>query len=288
MNSLAPNDLPAFIAQTLRELIDHSPDNTLKNAVKEKAWDDFLLGFASGADPLWAWLKNDIGSFLWTPEEIFNLTFPKSPAAPEELTVVSWILPQRKVVKDEQRRADYYPGERWARVRRFGEGFNVLLRRRVAEALTEAGFAAVAPMISPLWSHETSTKYGFASNWSERHAAFVAGLGTFGLCDGLITPKGKAMRAGSVVVRAEIAPTQRPYKDHHAYCLFYTDGSCGDCIDRCPVGAVSKAGHDKIKCDGHTRGTVSAWVRQSFDFEVDACGLCQVGVPCESGIPVKE
>ena len=43
-----------------------------------------------------------------------------------------------------------------------------------------------------------SEKYGMASCWSERHAAFVSGLGTFGLCDGLITPVGKAMRCGSV------------------------------------------------------------------------------------------
>jgi epoxyqueuosine reductase QueG len=29
---------------------------------------------------------------------------------------------------------------------------------------------------------------------SERHAAYAAGLGTFGLCDGLITSVGKAVR----------------------------------------------------------------------------------------------
>lgn len=30
----------------------------------------------------------------------------------------------------------------------------------------------------------------FGSNWSERHAAYVCGLGTFGLSKGLITDKG--------------------------------------------------------------------------------------------------
>ena len=67
--------------------------------------------------------------------------------------------------------------------------------------------------------------YVFASLLSERHAAYAAGLGTFGLCDGLITPKGKAMRCGSVVARIQIAATPRPYEDHHAYCLFYAKGN---------------------------------------------------------------
>ena len=44
----------------------------------------------------------------------------------------------------------------------------------------------------------------------QRHAAHAAGLGTFGLCDGLITAKGKAMRAGSVVARIAVAQTPRP------------------------------------------------------------------------------
>ncbi|MDP3488049.1 MAG: hypothetical protein Q8S19_08990 [Bacillota bacterium] len=39
--------------------------------------------------------------------------------------------------------------------------------------------------LSPLFTSKASGKYGYVSIWSERHTAFVAGLGTFGLCDGL-------------------------------------------------------------------------------------------------------
>ncbi len=94
-----------------------------------------------------------------------------------------------------------------------------------------------------------SEKYGLSSAWSERHAAYVSGLGTFGLCDGLITPLGKAMRCGSVIARLSVTPTPRLYEDHHAYCLFFTKGICGKCADRCPAGAISKEkGHDKKRC----------------------------------------
>ena len=103
-------------------------------------------------------------------------------------------------------------------------------------------------MLSPKWEMKLSDQYGLASTWSERHAAYAAGLGTFGLCDGLITPLGKAVRCGSVIARIPIQPSSRPYQDHHAYCLFYSKGICGKCIDRCPVGAITKDGHDKSKC----------------------------------------
>jgi len=90
-----------------------------------------------------------------------------------------------------------------------------------------------------------SERYGFASAWSERHVAYASGLGTFGLCDGLITPKGKAMRCGSVAAQIQVPPTPRPYQDHHAYCLHFSQGSCGLCITRCPSGP--SAGQATIK-----------------------------------------
>ena len=95
------------------------------------------------------------------------------------------------------------------------------------------------------WTIVNSERFSYASSWSERHAAHAAGLGTFGLCDGLITAKGKAMRVGSVVAKISIEPTPRPYADHRAYCLFFADGTCGKCIDRCPVRAITESGHDK-------------------------------------------
>jgi epoxyqueuosine reductase len=52
----------------------------------------------------------------------------------------------------------------------------------VVGALGEAGYPAVAPVLSPEWEWRESERHVFASNWSERHAAYASGLGTFGLC----------------------------------------------------------------------------------------------------------
>ena len=276
----------AWVKKVIQAFITTSPSNTMQNNNDDPAWDEAIVGFASGSDPIWQQYKEYIGAFHWTPWEVFNQHCPREQAAPQDLTVISWVLPQRDMVRNANRRARKYPAEEWARIRIYGEDCNVALRQHVAEKLTEMGFAAIAPMLVPNWTIVKSEKFSYASSWSERHAAHAAGLGTFGLCDGLITARGKAMRAGSVVANIRLEPTPRPYNDHRAYCLFFADGTCGKCIDRCPVSAITTSGHDKEKCRLHLVKT-SQYVAKTYKFKGYGCGLCQVGVPCESGIPVK-
>ena len=275
-----------WIEDLIRDFIATSPQNTMKTKTGEPAWDDVLVGFAAGADPIWQQYKEYVGAFHWTPWEVFNQHCPQESAGAEELTVISWVLPQRALVRKANRRTKKYPAEEWARIRIYGEEFNAALRRHVAKSLEQVGHAAIAPMLVSNWTIVNSNRFSYASSWSERHAAHAAGLGTFGLCDGLITAKGKAMRVGSVVAKISIEPTPRPYSDHRAYCLFFANGTCGKCIDRCPVRAITEAGHDKEKCRQHLARS-REYVKKTYKFEGYGCGLCQVGIPCEAGIPVK-
>lgn len=285
--NMVSSDPRSWIEGLIRDFIAESPLNTMRNEAGDKAWDDALVGFASGADPIWQQYKEYIGPFHWTPWEIFSQYHPRESAIPEELTVISWVLPQREMVRKSNRLSKEYPSEEWARIRVYGEEFNAALRRHIVGSLKEAGHAAIAPMLAPNWTIVMSQRFSYASSWSERHAAYAAGLGTFGLCDGLITAKGKALRAGSVVAGISMEPTPRPYANHRAYCLFFADGSCGKCIERCPAGAITKAGHDKEKCRQHLLRS-REHVKETYRFQGYGCGLCQVGVPCETGIPVKE
>ena len=93
-------------------------------------------------------------------------------------------------------------------------------------------------------------------------------------------------KAVTSMITAEFktATSERRYEDHHAYCLLYTNGICGLCIDRCPVGAISREGHDKETCSRHVNAT-SEYVRSNYGFEGYGYGLFQTGVPCESRIP---
>jgi len=279
-------DPAKWIESMIKDFINTSPENTLKNPQNDKAWADPLVGFSAGDDPLYQEYKKYVGPFHWTPLEAFKLTFPSLEATADQLTVISWILPQMEKSKADLRRETVNPPESWARARIFGEETNVKLRGHVVAVLKEAGVASFAPLLSPLWARKESDQYVFASTWSERHAAYAAGLGTFGLCDGLITPRGKAMRCGSVVAQIKVPPTKRPYQDHHAYCLFFSKGICGKCIKRCPAEAITKEGHDKKKCLSYLAKTAT-YVKSQFNFDGYGCGFCQTGVPCESRIPVK-
>lgn len=274
-----------YIADLIQQFIAESPLNTMQDNSGEPAWDSALVGFSSGSDPIWQQYKEYIGPFHWTPWEVFNQHHSSENVSADQLTVISWILPQRKIVRMANRKASKFPAEEWARIRVYGEEFNVALRKYVAEHLAKTGHPAIAPMLAPNWTIVQSQRFSYASSWSERHAAFAAGLGTFGLCDGLITAKGKAMRAGSVVAKISLEPTPRFYSGHHDYCLFYVDGSCGKCIDRCPARAITESGHDKEKCRQHLVRS-REYVKETYKFTGYGCGLCQVGVPCEAGIPV--
>jgi epoxyqueuosine reductase len=277
-------DPAAWVTGVIRDICA-GPENVLTGSFNEPAWAAPLVGFARGDDPIYDQYKEVVGPYHWTPLEIWSLTYPESKVQAQELTVISWVLPQTQATKADNRKETFYPAERWARSRIFGEAFNNQLRDRVVKTLNDAGNRAVAPFRSPLFKTHPSERFVFSSTWSERHAAYAAGLGTFGLCDGLITPAGKAMRVGSVVARIAIPPTPRPYSDHQAYCLYYSQGICGKCIERCPVGAISEAGHDKLKCRSHLNPTTSDWVKSQYGFDGYGCGLCQTGVPCESKIP---
>jgi len=276
-------------AKWIKDTIDgfiSSPENTLMNLANDPAWGTPLIGYSNGADPLYDFFKQDIGEFYVKPIEFIEKTFDNKKFVDKELTVVSWILPHTAATKIDHRKEKFWPSERWARARIFGEQVNSKLRMHVVQKLNEAGVEAVAPMLSPLWHNASSKKYGFASSWSERHAAYTAGLGTFGLSDGLITPLGKAHRAGSIIMNTFIEPSKRLYNDHHAYCLFYTKGTCGECIKKCPAGAISEKGHDKQKCSEYVDNT-RKYVEDNFGFKGYGCGFCQVGVPCENKIPIN-
>jgi len=278
----------AWVEKIVLDFWATSPGNSLHNEPGEKAWDEPLFGYSRGDDPYYQKFKDEIGPFYWTPAEIFNRTFPGQEARPEELSVICYVLPQTAATRADQRKEATFPCERWARSRWFGEMFNCDLRLHLAGSLTEAGFSAVAPERNADFDYRRSERFGIASNWSERHAAFISGLGTFGLSDGLITSRGKAVRIGSVVAKMSLPPTPRPYADHQAWCLFYARNTCGACTVRCPVDAITtEGGHDKDVCRDYLRDKTAKYAAEMYGTGATPCGLCQVRIPCESRVPAE-
>jgi epoxyqueuosine reductase QueG len=234
-----------------------------------------LVGCSSAADPIYTEYKTIIGEFHLLPAELL----------PEAATVVTWVLPISRPVRESNRRETELPSREWALTRTHGETVNGDLRRHLVGWLQGRGHQAVAPQYAPLWQEFRDTPVGIASTWSERHAAYAAGLGTFSLSDGLITPAGIAHRCGSVITDLALPPTPRRAPHHRHNCLYYFNGSCGACIARCPVGAITHAGHDKSRCRELVYGTAPEKLSALYGVPQTGCGLCQTKVPCEASIP---
>lgn len=285
-----------WITEEIRRFAKEDPDNRLKLLDGSYIFEEPLVGFVAGNDPLFYQLKEVIGNFHLTPHEaVSKIAEKKGMSAPseEELGVVSYILPTSKKTREENANMKEMTSERWAHTRLFGEDFNKKLQRHLVSLLEKEGYFAVAPQQEEdLFEIENDDKVGFASTWSQRHVAFAASLGTFGLSDGLITKAGKAHRCGSVVVNQPLASPQRREINEtniHWDCLFFQNGSCKVCAERCPVGAISEEeGHDKDKCRAYLFEQTADFVKENYHIDIYGCGLCQTAVPCEEESPVKE
>ena len=78
---------------------------------------------------------------------------------------------------------------------------------------------------------------GLTSRWSCRSVAVIAGLGTLGLPQTVITDAGCARRSGTAVTDADRSPSTAAPKDRW---LHFRDGSCTVWIARCTMDALCK------------------------------------------------
>lgn len=272
--------------QAIREELYHFSNNDPGNRFPESNepyFDNPIIGFADATDPLFTDYKTVIGTFHLTPHELITNSSPHDIWTPA--TVISWVLPITKHTRASNRLESQYPSQRWAETRNFGEQFNTSLRRHLVAWLESKGFRAAAPQLLSAWHEFPESPVGIASSWSERHAAYAAGLGTFSLTDALITPKGIAHRLGSVITDLKLEPSQRPYPERRANCLHFREGTCGACMARCPVGAITRDGHNKYICREYVYQTIPKTVAERYRVTATGCGLCQTKVPCEGCIP---
>lgn len=260
-----------------------APQNALSQAVSGmKIFDAPTFAFGSADDEYFKLLKEPsaIGKHFMLPKEWL----------PQGRTVISFFLPFTKEVKEGNKRDRLWPSEEWLHGRIEGQVFINKLCQYLKEQLESKGYKSIVPsMDGRFWSktgfnaaytHSESddrASLSFTSNWSERHAAFVCGLGTFGLSKGLITKKGIAGRFGSIITELYLPPDKRDYEDIYEYCTM-----CGACVKNCPVNAITiEEGKNHTICSNFLDRTSEKYKPRY------GCGKCQVGVPCESCAPGK-
>ncbi len=270
-------DLEAFIASVLNDPADNRFTEETACAPEDAGapvYDAPVVCVGSAADPLWIRVREEqaVGPVWKTPAEWL----------PEAKSVISIFAPFTHHVLNSNAKDPVLTGSAWL------SGYNVggaLIKRagkRTMEMLRELGYKAVCPVVDEKFQSVSAPGtnpdlpgLSYTSNWSERHAAFVCGQGTFGLSRGLITRRGIAGRFSSVITDLELEPDVRVYEGVYDFCTM-----CGRCAENCPAKAISLE-------EGKKHYPCNMWLNHMGEVShvSESCGKCQVNVPCMDRIP---
>ena len=259
------------ITEILSDLVRTDPRNVLPEQDNVPIWDAPLVGIAAASDPIFATLKQ--------PGVVGPIHENADYWLPGTKSVISFFLPFSREIKKSYDWKSNAPSLEWVSGRQNGEVFVNVVRRTLARFVEQGGGLAVVPNLE---AHYKAVN--MLPMWSERHVAFIAGVGTFGLQAGFLTAKGVAGRLGSVVTDLELVPTVRPYTEVYEYCPWFTDGSCGVCIGRCPVKAIHEKGKDHAIC--RTNGATNIGPAYK-EWGYHSCGHCSIHLPCTNQIPPR-
>jgi len=266
-----------LIIAAAAEYVDTAPENRISAEVAlspelagVRIFERPIFGFADASDPMFEELRRPeaVGDCLMLPNEWLG----------GAKSVISFFLPFTEEIKESNAQDLLETSALWLHGRIEGQAFLNKLTLFIAEKLRDMGCEAVVPSLDKRFKiFRNYNGLEFTSCWSERHAAFVCGLGTFCLSKGLITEKGVAGRFGSIITTAALEPSERKYSGIYEYCTM-----CGACVHNCPVDAISlETGKDHKKCSDYLDITMVKYKPRY------GCGKCQVKVPCQSGIPKK-
>ena len=231
------------------------------------SWREPLVGIASADDPLFPTLKEIVGPTHCMPEDMVA----------DAKSVIVYFFP---FAEDEVRSniADEESSVGWDYSNIETNELIKATSHFLFERLAEKGFEATD--LPPTYNYDP---VALRADWSHKSAAYIAGLGTFGVNRTLITKSGCCGRFGSTITAKPLEPTPRPDVE---YCLWKRSGKCGACVRRCPMGALSvEAGiatYDRQACNYQIYEKI---VPQYPEGSGDACGKCMVGVPCALKAP---
>lgn len=242
----------------------------VKNYSQEKSvqtkWKEPLVAYADAEDEMFNDLKSIVSTSHALPKDFL----------PEAKTVVAYFIPfDDTVVKSNIEGKE--SSKEWARA--YVETNKLILdvNTYIKNELKGLGYNS---NIIPATHNFDEEK--LISEWSHRHVAFIAGLGSFGLNNMLITEKGCCGRIGSFVTDLKIEPTKR---ENREYCLYRSMNVCKKCVDRCVNNALKVDGFDRHKC--YERCLENTKIHSEIGLS-DVCGKCLVDVPCSTKNPFKQ
>lgn len=249
-----------------RELIE----KLVRDYVKEypaaygvpELWRVPIVGYADAQDPYIQKLPEIVaeghklpGSFMEDPK-----------------VVISYFIPFTKDLEQTNINVpDNASSEEWSAAYNTTNTMMARLNEYLAAEITKRGGRAVVPF--GVGMKEDILK----SDWSQRHLAYAAGLGTFGINNMLISSEGCCGRYNSIVADIPVEPDGHLEEEN---CLYKSKGLCKKCVENCFCGALTTEGFDRFRCYEECKKNLEST-------GADVCGKCDTNIPCAFTAPGK-
>lgn len=264
--------LKKFVAEYVADYVSAHEKN------QQTKYRDPVIGFADANDPLFKKLREVTVPSHYMPQDLLR----------DATTVISIFLPFSESIV-ESNSDEKTTSKEWAIA--YTETNELLdkLSFDLADELIKLGYSALGIKTTHHLSHAKKDSYAYDelfSNWSQKHVAYIAGVGTFGLNNLIITVRGCAGRIGSLLTSAKIEPTERPTMEG---CLVKRGLWCYKCVERCPVSVIGRDGKfDRVGCmDYLVRQRKYQETVYKLEEGTQTCGKCNTNIPCDVRIPER-
>ncbi len=227
-------------------------------------WREPIVKFADAKDKMFKELKKVVNEDHLMPEDLL--------AGAE--SIIAFFIPFEKTIPETNIKGKY-SSKQWASAYIETNTLIDKINEEIRVYLEEKGFKSAIVPATHNFSEET-----LMSQWSHRHVAYIAGMGTFGINNMLITDSGCCGRVGTLVTNLKVKADKKIEVEN---CLYKHKGTCGVCVGKCQFGALTFDGYDRRKCYGICMEND----QYHNDMELtDICGKCLVGIPCSYKNPV--
>jgi epoxyqueuosine reductase QueG len=243
-----------------------------KKSALTRIWRTPVVGFADACHPGFHRLKEIVGPDHGIPQDVL----------PDGTIVLTYFVPFAGHIVDSNGCKGVASPE-WAEAYEDTNAMFIDLNEQIMSFLRSEGYRAAVSKEASVFDRDK-----ILSRWSQRHIAVIAGLGTFGLNNMLITEAGCCGRIGTIVTNLDVMPDS-PIPTEN--CLFKRNGTCGACVRRCPAGALTAGGFNRVKCYENClqnaklytqfgNSYASAVGEETADSGSEVCGKCLVNLPC--------
>ena len=252
MSGMGPFKLGDLIKETISHKAAHHKFVT--------RYRDPIIGFLAADDPGFEKLSE------WT--QIDHLM--PADLMPDAQSVVVFFLPFAPEIALANAREEEPVALEWAVAYQDTNTLIGQITTKVGEVLSQHGVSSAA---QPATGNFNQSE--LRSPWSHKSIAVMAGIGSFGLHQLVITDAGCAGRFGSLVIDAKLPAVSAEPKER---CEYFEFGTCTTCLEACPVDAISEDQPlDRRACwtQCHKNGAGFQDIGN-----INVCGKCAVMGPC--------